>query len=129
MSVGHDIALESRRIGDMRRRVSEHKARLNRLIVQGTPTQFMEDALRKMEAGLRALQERRYSPGAHREDPEPGFPAAASRKPAGPACAALPSRSSGRAAQWCASPIFTLSQGECVSADGRVAGAMPAAIL
>ena len=72
---------------------------LDRLIVLGIPTLFMEDALRKMEAGLRALQECRCSPGARREDPEPGFPAAASRKAAGPACDARSSRPTGHAAQ------------------------------
>ena len=56
--VGLDNALENRRIAEMRRRLCEHKARLNRLIVQGLPTQVMEDSLRKMEAGLRASQER-----------------------------------------------------------------------
>jgi hypothetical protein len=97
MSVGHDSALERQRIGDMRRRVSEHRARLNRLIVQGLPTQFMEDTLRKMEAGLRALQEPHRSPGAHREAPGS---AAGSQEAADPTGEALPSRRCGRAAQW-----------------------------
>jgi hypothetical protein len=96
MPVGHDSSRESRGIGDMRRRVSEHRARLNRLIVQGLPTQFMEDTLRKMEAGLWALQERRCSPGARPEGPES---AAGSQEAANPADDALPSRPSGRAAQ------------------------------
>ena len=96
--VGLDNALENRRIAEMRRRLCEHKARLNRLIVQGLPTQVMEDSLRKMEAGLRAVQERRCSPGAHSEGPEPGFPAAASREPANLTCDALRSRPPGRAA-------------------------------
>ena len=98
MSVGHDSALESRRIGDMQRRLREHKARLNRLIVHGLPTQFMEDSLRKMEAGLRALQERRCPPDALGEGPEPRFPAAASREPADLTCDALRSRPPERAA-------------------------------
>ena len=97
--VGLDSALENRRIAEMRRRLCEHKLRLNRLIVQGLPTQVMEDSLRKMEAGLRALQERHCSPGAHREArPQPEFPLAASREPANPKRDAPPSRSSQRAA-------------------------------
>ena len=62
--IGLDSALENRRIAEMRRRLCEHKARLNRLIVQGLPTQVMEDSLRRMEAGLRASQERHCSPGS-----------------------------------------------------------------
>jgi hypothetical protein len=87
MSVAHDAALdsapESRRIAEMWGRLCEHRARLNRLIVQGLPTQVMEDSLRKMEAGLRALQERYGSPGARRAGrPEPEIPLAAARQPA-----------------------------------------------
>ena len=97
--VGLDSALENRRIAEMRRRLCEHKARLNRLIVQGLPTQVMEGSLRKMEAGLRALQERHCSPGARRETlPEPQLPLAASCEPANLKRAAPPSRSSQRAA-------------------------------
>jgi hypothetical protein len=82
--VGLDRALEKRRIAEMRRRLCEHRARLNRLIVQGLPTQVMEDCLRKMEAGLRASQERHCLPGAHRETLlEPELPRAASSEPAG----------------------------------------------
>ena len=103
MSVADDVrldsALENRRIAEMRRRLCEHKARLNRLIVQGLPTQVMEDSLRKLESGLRAAQERHSSPGAHREALlEPGLPRAASREPAGSQRAAPASRSSQRAA-------------------------------
>ena len=102
MSVADDVglegALENRRIAEMRRCLGEHKARLNRLIVQGLPTQEMEDSLRKLEAGLRALQERHRSP-AHRETLlESGLPRAASREPASPQRSAPPSRPSQRAA-------------------------------
>jgi len=97
--VGLDSALENRRIAEMRRRLCEHKARLNRLIVQGLPTQVMEDSLRKLESGLRAAQERHSSPGAHREALlEPRLPRAASREPASSQRTAPPSRSSQRAA-------------------------------
>ena len=97
--IGLDSALENRRIAEMRRRLCEHKARLNRLIGQGLPTQVMEDSLRRMEAGLRASQERHCSPGARREAlPEPEFPPAASCEPANPKRDAPPSRSSQRAA-------------------------------
>jgi hypothetical protein len=98
--VGVDSALENRRIAEMRRRLCEHKARLNRLIVQGLPTQVMEDSLRKMEAGLRASQERHCLPGAHREILlEPELPRAASSEPDSPKHdAPPPSRPSQRAA-------------------------------
>jgi hypothetical protein len=91
---------EGRRIAEMRQRLCEHKARLNRLIVQGLPTQMMEDALRKMEAGLQASQERSCLPGARREGLlEPGFAQAASRDPASRESDAPPSRSPQRTAR------------------------------
>jgi len=97
IDVGFDNAPENRRIAEMRRHLCEHKARLNRLIVQGLPTQSMEDSLRKMEAGLR-LQERCLA-AAHREGlPEPRFPPAASQQHANPTGDAAPSRSPRRAA-------------------------------
>ena len=89
--VGLDSALENRRIAEMRRRLCEHKARLNRLIVQGLPTQVMEDSLRKMEASL----QRHCSPGAHQVAVlEPELPRAASSQRASPKRDAPPSRSS-----------------------------------
>ena len=97
--VGLDSALENRRIAEMRRRLCEHKARLNRLIVQGLPTQVMEDSLRKLEAGLRAAQERDSSPGTQREAPlEPALPRAASHEPASSQLTAPPVKPSQRAA-------------------------------
>jgi hypothetical protein len=63
--VGLDSAPESRRIAEMWHRLCEHRARLNRLIVQGLPAQVMEDSLRKLEEGLRAAQERHSSPGSN----------------------------------------------------------------
>ena len=62
--VGLDSALEKRRIAEMRRRLCEHRARLNRLIVQGLPTQVMEDWLRKLPEEARSEPAEPSSPGA-----------------------------------------------------------------
>jgi hypothetical protein len=59
MPAARDIALTDQQISQTRRRIEEQKARLGRLIVQGAPTQRLEDTLRKIEAILRALQEHR----------------------------------------------------------------------
>jgi hypothetical protein len=59
MSLAAKIASTDRQIREMQLRIREQKARLDRLIVQGFPTQPLVDAVRHLEARLLVLQQRR----------------------------------------------------------------------
>ena len=59
MSATNKSALAERQIRRTQLRISEEEAHLDRLIVQGFPTQALVDALRKMKAALRVLQHQR----------------------------------------------------------------------
>ena len=68
MSATHKIALAEWQIRRTQVRISEEEAHLDRLIVQGFPTQALVDALHKMKAALRVLQhQRRLIAVAHSE--------------------------------------------------------------
>ena len=53
MSATNKSALAERQIRRTQLRISEEEAHLDRLIVQGFPTQALVDALHKMKAALR----------------------------------------------------------------------------
>jgi hypothetical protein len=61
MSLAAKIASTDRQIRDMQLRIREQKVRLDRLIVQGFPTQPLVDAVRHLEARLLVLQQHRRS--------------------------------------------------------------------
>lgn len=63
MSLASKIASSDRQIREMQLRIREQKARLDRLIVQGFPTQPLVDAVHHLEARLHALQQRRRAIG------------------------------------------------------------------
>lgn len=56
--------LADRHIREIERRVAEQRARVQRMIVQGAPTQSAEDILTQLCATLRQMQDqRRVLPG------------------------------------------------------------------
>ena len=63
MSLASKIASSDRQIRETQLRIREQKAQLDRLIVQGFPTQPLVDAVRQLEARLHALQQRRRTFG------------------------------------------------------------------
>jgi hypothetical protein len=58
MSRPHDIVLD-RHCREAHQRIKEQKARLHRMIVQGFPSQSVDDTLRDMEAALRQSEQER----------------------------------------------------------------------
>jgi len=70
MSLAPRIALTDRQIAETQTRLREQKARLARLIVQGVPTQPLEDAVRHLEARLQELQLQRRTIGVAKRLPD-----------------------------------------------------------
>ena len=56
MSRVHEVVLADRRIGEVQLRIKEQKARLQRMIVQGFPSQSADDLLSKLYVNLGKLQ-------------------------------------------------------------------------
>jgi hypothetical protein len=59
MSRVHEVVLADRRIDEVRLRIKEQKARLQRTIVQGFPSQSEDDLLSKLYVNLDKLQKGR----------------------------------------------------------------------
>ena len=59
MSRVHEVVLADRRIGEVQLRIKEQKARLQRMIVQGFPSQSADDLLSKLYVNLNKLQQGR----------------------------------------------------------------------
>ena len=56
MSRVHEVVLADRRIEEVQLRIKEQKARLQRMIVQGFPSQSADDLLSKLYVNLDKLQ-------------------------------------------------------------------------
>ena len=56
MSRVHEVVLADRRIDEVQLRIKEQKARLQRMIVQGFPSQSADDLLTKLCVNLDKLQ-------------------------------------------------------------------------
>jgi len=59
MSRVHEVVLADRRIDEVQLRIKEQKARLQRMIVQGFPSQSTDDLLSKLYVNLDKLQKGR----------------------------------------------------------------------
>jgi hypothetical protein len=59
MSRVHEVVLADRRIDEVQLRIKEQKARLQRMIVQGFPSQSADDLLCKLYVNLDKLQKGR----------------------------------------------------------------------
>ena len=62
MSNRHRINHTDQPISALQARIKDQKAYLNRLTVQGVPTQAATDALNKLSGDLRHLQQRKPQP-------------------------------------------------------------------
>jgi hypothetical protein len=63
MSRVHDVVLADRRVDEVQQRIKEQKARLQRMIVQGFPSQSDDDLLSKLYVNLVKLQQGRRTIG------------------------------------------------------------------
>ena len=63
MSRVHEVVLADRRIDEVQLRIKEQKARLQRMIVQGFPSQSDDDLLSKLYVNLVKLQQGRRTIG------------------------------------------------------------------
>jgi hypothetical protein len=63
MSRVHEVVLADRRIDEVQLRIKEQKARLQRMIVQGFPSQSADDLLCKLYVNLDKLQKGRRTMG------------------------------------------------------------------
>ena len=63
MSRVHEVVFADRRIDEVQLRIKEQKARLQRMIVQGFPSQSADDLLCKLYVNLDKLQKGRRTMG------------------------------------------------------------------
>jgi hypothetical protein len=63
MSRVHEVVLAARRIDEVQLLIKEQKARLQRMIVQGFPSQSADDLLCKLYVNLDKLQKGRRTMG------------------------------------------------------------------